>query len=281
MALEACRSLASLGLPSFKVVLVDNYSTEENRRLAQNGVNVLGRDFFFLGLPENRGYGPGNNAGLRKLFGEFAVGFAFVVNSDIVVRGFDFESLPSIPRGDAIYGVTLIENGRSRIGASWFSPRSFRRKDLVHGAEMHSRRGGVVYASGCFWGLSRSLFVNSGGFSEEYFLYFEELDFVYAYRSRHGRFPHLVLLPGIVAEHRHGGTTGISSRPQSRSLVAEYYSARSRMVFARKWNRPFLASACVYNGLLALRAAGLGRLDLTRAIGRATWSGLFSTPPLP
>lgn len=268
MALRACRSIAE-GAAGASLVLVDNFSTEENRRQARQGLEALEREtggaFFFLGLPDNLGYGSGMNAGLRFLFAKLPLDLVFAVNSDIELRQFDLGRGEDPGAQDALYCVTLREGGRTRIGASRFVPWCFVRCP-VHGPRGLDR--GPVYAEGSFWGMTRTLFERTGGFAEDYFLYFEELDFVYRYRSLHGHFPKIVHLSGVVAEHRHGGSTGMAPG-SGRSTLAEYWSARSRVVFARRWTGPFLCSAMMYNALLALRDLAWGRRDLAQAV----WEG--------
>ncbi len=268
MALRACRSIAERA-GGASLVLVDNFSTAENRRQARQGLADLEREagggIFFLGLPDNPGYGSGMNAGLRFLFARLPLDLVFAVNSDIELRQFDPGCGKNIETQESLYCVTLREGGRTRIGASRFVPWCFVRRPVD---DPRGLDRGPVYAEGSFWGMTRTLFERTGGFAEDYFLYFEELDFVYRYRSLGGRFPKIVHLPGIVAEHHHGGSTGMAPG-SGRSSLAEYWSARSRVVFARRWTGPFLCAAMMYNAVLALRDLAWGRRDLARAV----WDG--------
>ncbi len=261
MALAACRSIAMRAAGAVLVV-VDNFSTEDHAHRAREGVAALRREIsgscFFIGLPENRGYGPGMNVGLRFLFAEQGVGVAFAVNSDITVHRFEMAEVDM----NSLVAVTLIENGQRRVGASRFLPWLCLRRPLE--GDWAGNKG-QVYVEGCFLGFSRVVFEAVGGFSEEYFLYFEELDLVHAYRRARGAFPNIVHASGIVVEHKHGGATGMGVGC-ARSALAEYWSARSRIVFARKWIRPFLVSALLYNALLAARGLMGRRFDLAKAV---------------
>ena len=277
MALAACRSIVAAA-PEAVLVLVDNFSSPDNARLAREGFEALDREppglSYFLGLPENRGYGPGMNAGLRFAFGEHGVDLAFAVNSDITLHRFELGNLPAT----GLVAATVVEHGRTRVGASRFWPWLCLRRPP--GRDWPGN-GGRVYVEGCFAGISREAFQTVGGFSEDYFLYFEELDFIYRYRRVHGFFPRVVHEPGIVVMHGHGGATGMGPGC-ARSVLAEYWSARSRIFFARNWLGPFLMSAVVYNALLAVRDLAYRRLDLARAVWAGTrdaWRTGRDVPP--
>ncbi len=278
MAIGVCSSIAEK-MEEAHIVFVDNFSSEENRGHAEKGVRDLSETrhcgFFFLPLPENGGYGPGNNAGLAYLFEKTDAEVAFVVNSDVRVCSLDFSGLESGVRDDTVYAAQLFEHGRSRIGVSVLRPWCFLRKDLACVSELGVSGGNVPYVSGCFWGMSRGMFKATGGFAEDYFLYFEELDFFYRYKKEFGAFPGIVLLEGVEAEHFHGATTGISRKPGDRSLVAEYCSARSRMIFSARWLKPFWPFALLYNMTLAGRSFLRGHLRSCAAIIRASFDGML------
>ena len=140
---------------------------------------------------------------------------------------------------------------------------------------------GCVYVEGCFVGLSRSLFEATKGFSEDYFLYFEELDLVYKYRQRRGFFPRVTYAPAIIVEHIHGGATGMR-KGVARSAFAEYWSSRSRIAFMRRHVPWFLCSGLAYNVLLALRGLLIGlRPELFRAVWKGTRDALRISDRVP
>ena len=275
MALRACASIAEL-VDQPHLVLVDNFSSKENRDAAEREISGMGRNCMFLPLPENRGYAAGMNAGLECLFESTDIDLAFAVNSDVMMRKFDLK-IPD-PGSECLLAVTVVEDGRSRVGASSFLPWLCRRRDVGSAGELSGP--GCVYVEGCFVGLSRSLFEVIEGFSEDYFLYFEELDLVYKYRHIRGSFPHVTYAPGIIVEHIHGGATGMR-KGLARSAFAEYWSSRSRIVFMRRHMPWFLCSALTYNVLLALRALLGVRPDLAKAVWKGTRDALCAAGWVP
>lgn len=276
MALRACASIVEhVGQPH--LVLVDNFSSEENRETAEREISRLDGNCMFLPLPENCGYAAGMNAGMVRLFERAEISLAFAVNSDVMVWGFELK-IPD-PGDEFLVAVTVIEDGRRRVGASSFLPWFCRRRPIESAKDMDGTN--CVYVEGCFVGLSRPLFEATKGFSEDYFLYFEELDLVYKYRRLRGFFPRVTYAPAIIAEHMHGGATGMR-KGVARSAFAEYWSSRSRIAFMRRHVPWFLCSALAYNVLLALRGLLLGlRPDLATAVWKGTRDALCATGWVP
>ena len=76
-----------------------------------------------------------------------------------------------------------------------------------------------------------------GPMHDGYFLFYEEID----WSSRAGSGWPLHYAPDAVIYHRHGGAAGSSTIPGARSLLAEFYMARSRLLFTlrlKPWATP-------------------------------------------
>jgi len=70
-----------------------------------------------------------------------------------------------------------------------------------------------------------------GLLSEEYFLYFEELDWAVRARGRYA----LGYAPAAVVYHREGGSIGSGSRSAGKTRVADFHFYRNRVRFTRKF----------------------------------------------
>lgn len=268
MALRACASIVEC-VPGASVVLVDNLSTIENRQACEHGLSAMNLlNCQFVPMPDNRGYAAGVNAGLSRIFYDNDISLAFAVNSDVEVK--EFVTPQYADKDELLVAVTLIESGRKRIGAARFRPELCWRKHLGIADDLKS---GCIYVEGCFLGITRSLFTRTQGFSEDYFLYFEELDFVYAYRDMTGAFPKVIHASGIIVEHLLGGSTGMRS-DTNRSKLAEYWSSRSRVHFFLKWCPVYFYSAIMYNSLLFGRNILRLQFDLAKAVWAGSWDSL-------
>jgi len=89
----------------------------------------------------------------------------------------------------------------------------------------------MQYVIGASMLVSKAFLETVGLMSEEYFLYFEELDWVA--RAR-GRFS-LAYADRSLVYHKEGGSGGTSSDPKQKSLLAEFFTIRNRLLFTRKF----------------------------------------------
>ena len=89
--------------------------------------------------------------------------------------------------------------------------------------------GSLLSAQGPAFAFRRKDFDTVGGFDEQYFVYFEELDFAVSMR-KHGLYPFMASYP--IGYHQGGAT---NSDPFN--LNAQEHMARSRKLFIEKWGK--------------------------------------------
>lgn len=250
------------------IVVVDNFSTSDNVSRLKRGIQKLGSDqIYFLPIDANVGYAAGNNIGLRHAFDVLDAEYALVLNPDIEVLG-TFDPMIAQLRGP---DVPFIFTGRveqhGKIYAILrYSPWTCKSARVSGGEE------GPLYVSGCCFGFSRGIWRAFGGFWEGYFLQYEELDYVYRYRARFGAFPDVVVDDGILIMHREGATTG--SAPLQASPSSDYWSARSKLVFYRRFLKRLLPIAIGYNIAKAAYSLTKARTKNVSSIFRGTADGL-------
>ena len=231
------------------IVIVDNFSSQDNlNRLKEF---VCGRDSSFLLVESlvNAGYGRGNNLGLSKLFDELSCEFALVLNPDVTLEhDFNLDRIKSLSVNQEILFTGVVNQHGAKLSCFNFkpwcfssSPTSFVQKSVLK----------PQYISGCCFGMSKLMWYRSRGFSESYFLYFEELDFIYRYKSNVGVFPMIQVLNNIHITHREGGTTGASPNKAKSSAYVDYWSSKSRLKFAKSHLPKYVINAICYNILLA------------------------------
>ncbi len=256
--------------PTTQLIIVDNYTSDENRSALKSIVNKHPHISIHLIFNScNIGYGAGNNIGLKFSFDTLKSDLTFVLNTDILFEKFSsdtfFETITPEPM---LYTFNVIENG-TNISYNSFSKHTFRSKP----SDIRAKNS---YPSGCCWGMNRSMWDVSNGFVEDYFLYFEELEFIYRYRKQSKKFPPLTKIEKVTINHSQGGTTGISRDVRSRSLTSEFWSARSRIMFAKNHTAMLLPTAIAYNILLAVHRLAKKSPRHANTILRATFSALFN-----
>jgi GT2 family glycosyltransferase len=203
----------------------------------------------------NLGFAGGYNIALRYALARDDFAYVWLLNNDTVV---DADALSQLARRmrerhDAgICGSTLMcyhapETIQALGGAhynKWLGTRTpiggHRPASMpVEVAEVERK---MSYVSGASMLVSRGFLHEIGLLCEDYFLYYEEID--WAMRA-HGRYA-LAYAPGSIVYHKEGGTIG-SPRISPR---AEYLALRNRLLFTRK--RVPIAFPTVWLGLLGV-----------------------------
>jgi GT2 family glycosyltransferase len=247
--LRAClRSLRGQD-PALEIIVVDNASTEGGGA----GVEKEFPETRWIGLSENVGFGRANNAGVREAKGD---GLLFL-NTDTVVPPGAVSALasklasapdlaavgPALVRPSGRYQVSF---GRS-VGLSGQSVQKFLLNPFHERTLPRSSRArSVGWLSAACLLCRRSAFEAAGGFDEEFFLYFEDIDLCVRLRKAGGR---LEFDPAVKVVHEGGSTTA------PRAAASRFEYRRSQLLFYRKHR-----SARSVGILLALLEAEVRRL---------------------
>jgi GT2 family glycosyltransferase len=237
---------------------------------------------------ENGGFAAGNNTGLRLLLREPALTHAWLLNNDTLVPEDCLAALLAAAAARpavGLWGATVLDahaaGGRVQaLGGGGMRPRTAetfhlgafegrasvpRTPEAV--ADIESR---MAYVLGASLFATRAWLERVGLLAEDYFLYYEELDWAWRGR-RHGLA--LGYAPAAVVHHKEGATIGTA--PEGGSALSVYHLHRSRMIFCRKH---LGLGVLVGSAAAALRDAvrhGLrGRGRLVLPLLRGTWAGL-------
>lgn len=267
------------------IALIDNASPNEagdhlfaykNNLQTPSWVNV---EFFRTSL--NQGYGYGNNIGLEYLFNKQNCDVVFVMNNDIIVLNLDMNKLLfelTNKKGD-VWGARIINRKSNEIefyGGAVFSYSLFSSRRLLTIDDLAQNiEDEGLYISGAFIGFSRATYKIVGPFCEDFFLYFEEIEWFFRAHRKFDRKLNIVILEGIVLSHQIGGSTGNAEFGFQKSNIAEYYSARSRIIFARKVAPYYLLNAIFFNLVLAIHRLMKGYFRNVIVILIATYRGIL------
>jgi len=221
------QNLGSVDLTALpvRVVVVDNWSTEAER--AAITALCAARGWTLVGLPDNRGFGAAVNVGVRAGRDAGAICF-LLLNPDAVVRADVVAELrrDSLARPMALISPTVL----SSAGAVFFDGGLL----LLDSGRTRTRRRDVPGARTEEWMSGACLVVHTelldriGGFAEEYFLYWEDVDLSHRCLAAGGE---LVVRRDLVAVHDAGGTQGVQ-RGTAKSALYYRYNCRNRLLFA-------------------------------------------------
>lgn len=292
--LACLQSLLLLDYPAFRIIVCDNGSTDGSidaieqwaaQRLQPSGPDCQGlrcirtdrtaiesgafdavafqaADLVLIANGANLGFAAGNNVGIRAALEHSDAQFVWVLNNDTVVDraaltelivrmgsvqgcGMCGSALVSHHDPDTLQAVAGVYNRwfarTSQLASGAGAARSFDDDEVTRAAD---------FAVGASMLLSRALLEDIGMLSEDYFLYFEEIDLVTRARARFG----FACATRSRVTHKWGASINPLESGRS-SAVADYYFARSRLLFTRRYHPNALPTV-----LLAVVGTVLGRL---------------------
>ena len=227
--LDALRSTVH---PRLEIVVVDNASTDGSADTVRMPVNLVP-------LAENLGYGGALNAVLRtlNLGGELGMSmiadYFLLLNNDILVEPETVSRLLELARekGPGIYGPKVLLQGRpGRLDAAW--GRITWSHVLSSFAGIGARDGPrydrvrrVQLLLGCALLVHPRVFQDVGFFDEDYFMYHEEVDFLF--RAGRRGFP-AYYCPAARVHHRRAHST------RDEPLKRVFWVRRNTVLFLRK-----------------------------------------------
>ncbi|OAN43235.1 glycosyltransferase family 2 protein [Microbacterium sp. H83] len=227
------RNLVPTGraLPDAAVYVVDNRSTAHEAGAIEE---LAAREGWVALLQtENRGFGVGVNTGVEAARADGRTRF-LLINPDASIGADDVgRLLAAVDTDAAVVAAPIVEDGAGRI---WSAGHVL---DLADGAT-HGRAWAQrnPHAAVRRWLTGAALMINAsawdavGGFDEDYFLYWEDVDFSLRVEDAGGR---LLLVEDARAVHDEGGTQGIGDpHVAAKSPLYYYYNVRNRMLLAHK-----------------------------------------------
>lgn len=224
----------------------------------------------------NLGFAAGNNVGLRFALNQSDMTHVWLLNNDTLVdpdclanmvARTEQEARPAVC-GSIIHFfdqpeiLQAIGGNRfnHKTGTAACSQGRFLHEHDAYDLAAIERE--VSYLSGCSMLLPRAFLTEVGLMSEEYFLYYEEIDWF----TRAGQRFALCVAPGARLYHREGGSIGSSAWKRAASPLSDFHMLRSRLIYMRKFQPQSLYRTYANIALLALRRAVTGQYKNAAAI---------------
>ena len=219
-------------LPAAGVVIVDNFTSETERERVRG---LAAREGWHTVLPaENTGFGAGMNAGVLRAQQGGATTF-LLLNPDATIAA---DQVGLLLERVVRHPLTLVSPRVLRSdGSVWFDGadlylndgriRATRRRPEFAPARY------VPWLSGACLLLTDQLWRLVDGFSEEYFLYWEDVDLSYRVAHAGGA---TEVCREVSAVHDEGGTQQavVPGARTPKSADYYYYNIRNRLIFAAK-----------------------------------------------
>ncbi|SBS71217.1 glycosyltransferase family 2 protein [uncultured Microbacterium sp.] len=228
------------------VVVVDNFTTDEERTRMRA---LAARESWALVEPvENLGFGGGMNLGVARAL-ELGAREFLLLNPDARIEAQAWLVMLAALSPDALVAPRVVDGA----GQTWFDGADVYLADgLTMSAARRARRPDEPrweWLTGACLLLTDALWARVGGFDEDYFLYWEDVDLSRRVVAAGGR---LIVAHEAVVVHDEGGTHGEAVRAEAKSSTYYYYAIRNRLMFAvkhldeegvRRWARSTIASA--------------------------------------
>lgn len=238
---------------NFNIILIDNCSTDSSiieidTYIAKN--STLQERITFIKNSENGGFAKGNNLGINFALKNHDFDYLWILNNDTIVEKNTFEILNNFFSKNinnfqniGIYGNTLLyfynKNKIQYSGGGYY--KLWKTFPIARGANMtYSSNYDIeltpdydfVYGASMF--ITKKFIENVGLMSEDYFIYFEELD--WAIRAKKMGFK-LGFIPKLKVYHKEGATISNNStgKKVEPSKISTYYFFRNKLLFAKKY----------------------------------------------
>jgi GT2 family glycosyltransferase len=232
MLQDALASLFAQTWPALEVILVDNASTD---RSVEQAAERFGDKLAVIRNARNEGFARGNNIGFARASGEwiFLLNSDAVCDPDVVAELMRFvadkpdvgQLACRVVRADQpnffdSTGLLLYPDGVCRS-------RGWQEKNLGQ----YDRAEEVLAPHGCACALRKAMLDRIGGFDEDFFCYFEDLDL--GVRGQLAGWK-CWYVPEALVRHRKSATAG------NYSVFKAYHVERNRFYCLWKWMPRFL-----------------------------------------
>ncbi len=246
------------------ILVVDNASTDDSIASLPQHVNVLR-------LKTNRGYGGAINTVIRPILGAEAPHYFLLLNNDLILAEDAVTALILCAegKGPGVFGPRIVQFDQpNRLEAAWGKVSwshvlaRYYGKNARKTCPRWAKKRSVELILGSAMLVHRKIFEKVGFFDESFFMYHEEVDFLF--RTRRSGFP-VYFCP--LAEVVHRGAHSTRQQPLQRT----YWLRQNAFRFLRKhhanklqWGYFWTTLGCsiIYNTLML-------RWPRTRTIWRA------------
>lgn len=206
---------------------------------------------------KNLGFAGGNNVGLKHALSKGDFDYIWALNNDTVIKEDTLIELVKKAKNTPKLGIcgskliyyddpSLIQAyGGARFNKFLaLSTHLGAFEDSKAPVDSNTVSNQIDYIVGASMLISKSFLEKVGFLNEEYFLYFEEID----WSIRAKNLFKLDFSPKSIVYHREGATIGANSKKKSKSRIADYYFIRNRVLFTKKYYPRFLPT--VYFGVI-------------------------------
>lgn len=214
-----------------RVFILDNGSNQEQQQMLQSIESKPQVEV--ISSAENLGFTGGFNHLFEKALSTKA-DYILVLNNDTIATAGFLDSLMEVAQPNTIVSPMVVwENDRDTIiqSAGEFDRNMMKMDNWFEGKSQSEYRGqtlSIGQSDGCCFLLHRHWLEQGFRFDDDFFIYFEDMDFFLRLRAAGATF---LYQAQSTLYHKEYGSSGGRHRP---SALRNYYFYRNRMLLARK-----------------------------------------------
>ena len=232
--LEEClKSLVDKAGIDIEIVVVDNGSEDASMKVVERHYPCVHTVYTKV----NIGWGAGCNIGMQLAF-ENGAGYVVLLNTDTEIEEGMILELLKYCDDNTLAIPRIYRDKNDKDNSLWYSggkidyeaadaKQTLFSYDVTDDSCNEPRE--VEFATGCCMMISKASWERTGGFDEEYFLYYEDVDYCMRLKEQEIR---IMYVPKAALWHKVGGSAGGEV-----SYVSQYYTVRNRLFFADRYKK--------------------------------------------
>ena len=229
--IECVESLEKISYKNFEIIIVDNDSKDGSIELLKNHFKDK---HAILDSKKNGGFAYGNNVGIKYALKNKA-DYILLINNDTTVEENFLDVLVETAEKDKTIGITtgLIMNYYDK-NKVWYNGGEID-WNKFYGYHLNERGNlstleeekEITFATGCLMLIRKEIFNNVGLLPEEYFMYYEDVDFCAKVQNKGYK---IVYNSNSKIYHKISASSGEEESP-----FAIEWNTRNRIKFYRKY----------------------------------------------
>lgn len=231
--IECINSLMDINYENYNIVVVDNASTDDSFEILKKNINDK---CILIESGKNGGFASGNNIGIKRAL-EIDCEYVILLNNDTLVdKNFINEMLKgfSISKNVGLVSSKILfypEDNKVWYGGGELNDKKFIVKHQYYKAEDNYEDDirEISFATGCCLMISKDVLNTIGLLPEEYFMYFEDVD--YCYNARLNGFK-IIYNPNARIYHKANSST----KREKKGFLMKY-EIRNRFIFIEKYKK--------------------------------------------
>lgn len=268
--IECLKSLEDLEYPNFEIVVVDNASTD-------NSVSKIKEEYpeiVLLRSRSNLGYAGGNNLGIEYAL-KHNTDYVWLLNNDTIVDEFALLNLVDRIEEDSSLGMcgskVVYYHQRDTVqvlaGGSYnkwlgITTNFGQHQHVDTDFDTEQIEENLDFIIGASMLISRSFLKDIGLISEDYFLYYEEVDWGIRAKGKYD----LGFASDSIVYHKEGSSIGATNLDKSnKSKLSDYYLIKNRFKITFKFYPyllPFIYLTTFYSILNRIKRKQWDRIPM-------------------